>query len=39
MTGQTITTRRVALIYLPTVGAWSLVRAITWYRRDVDHQA
>ena len=27
-------TRHFALLYLPTIGLWSLVRAVQFYRRD-----
>jgi hypothetical protein len=27
-----MTTRKVALAYLPTVGLWSLIRAVQFYR-------
>jgi len=29
-----MTTRRCALAYLPTVGLWSIVRAIKFYNRN-----
>jgi hypothetical protein len=31
--GNGLTTRHIALLYLPTVGIWSLVQAIRFYRR------
>ena len=29
-----MTTRRIAMLYLPTVGLWSLRQAVRFYRQD-----